>query len=136
VTDHGGVVGFESVDGKSLYYTKENDICGIPLFARSLAGGAERRVVDQVCARAFQVTEKGIYYLSGKGVSYLYRPTPADKLTIHLFDPASGVSREIRQLAGRLYAPTRLTVSRDGSSFLLAGPAGAGSDLYLVENFR
>ena len=51
MTDHGGVVGFESVDGKSLYYTKENDICGIPLFARSLAGGAERQVVDQICAR-------------------------------------------------------------------------------------
>jgi dipeptidyl aminopeptidase/acylaminoacyl peptidase len=129
MTENGGLVAFESVDGKAIYYTKTNEGCGGKLFVRSVEGGPEREVLASVCPRAFAVTQQGIYYTTG--------PAEDRSLTVHLLDPATGKSRAMRRAAGPLYGvPFYLTVSPNGGTILLSGSAQTGSDLFLVENFR
>lgn len=63
VTDNGGYVAFESWDGKILCYLKasSSSLRFIqPLYARALAGGPERQIIDAVAVRAFYPVKNGI----------------------------------------------------------------------------
>ncbi len=127
MTDAGGFVAQESADGL-LYYSKLNMACGGPLFVRSLAGGPERQVLPAVCGRGFEVTPRGIYYTNG---------VEADGfMKVRLYEPDSGATSLIDQTKGPFEGELVMTVSRDGSTILLAGSVEFGADLYLVENFQ
>jgi Tol biopolymer transport system component len=128
ITDNGGAIAFESFDGKSIYYLKENWARDVPLFVRSLHGGAERKVIDSVSSRYFAVTKDGIYYTSSAEAN--------DRLNVLLFDPATGKSHEVRRNVGPFYGINSLTVSPDGKTMLLGASAQMAADLYLIENFR
>lgn len=123
LTDNGGFTAFESVDGKTLYYTKAMKT---PLYAKSLSGGIERQVVDLVgSSRDFAVFDDGIYYggLSEKG------QTP-----IYFYQFSSGKSRLVTRFEGSVYQG--LAVSPDRKTILFSTNTAAGADLMLIENFR
>jgi hypothetical protein len=85
----------ESPDGKSLYYTKQNDATAL-WRGRLSDMAAEAPVIQSVLARNFFVTRRGIYYMEPEG-------------PLRFFDPESGK----RQLLERVTkAPDRgLSVS-------------------------
>jgi len=105
VTRDGGYVASESVDGRTLYYTK-NSANG-PLFSRLLGGGDEKQVLDNVALRGFAVFQEGIYYLSS-------RSSTEGEIRFHEF--ATGRSRLVSSIEGRL--SIYLSVSPDRKTFL------------------
>lgn len=127
VTDNGGFVAFESMDGRSIYYTKTPAGCA-PLYVRSLKGGPEREVASSVCLRGFTVTKQGIYYVTGNLDDRRY--------SIILLDPRRLTSVSVGEIEGRLDLSQGLAVSPDGKTVLFAASAQAGADLMLVENYR
>ena len=126
VTDKGGFVAFESIDGESVYYVKPVGRCN-PFFVRSLRGGPERQVADSVCVRGFVVTERGVYYISGDPARREY--------AVQLLDPVSGKSTVLWKIDTRLELSLGLAVSPDGT-ILISGATHGGADLMLVEGFR
>ena len=65
LTHKGGFAAFESLDGKSIYYTK-SDEGKEGLWRMSVVGGAEAQVIDSaIYRRAFAVTGDGIYFITG-----------------------------------------------------------------------
>ncbi|OYW07835.1 MAG: hypothetical protein B7X34_10100 [Acidobacteriia bacterium 12-62-4] len=125
LTDNGGHNALESVDGKTLFYAKAD--LGTPLYARSLAGGPERVVLDFIGApRDFPVFEDGIYYggrLDKKG-----------GVPLLFYQFATGTSRLITTI--ERIAQNGLTVSPDRKTILYTRTVSAGADLMLIENFR
>jgi YD repeat-containing protein len=129
VTKQGGFEGFESVDGKWLYYAKGRLVPGI--WQTPTAGGEETPLLDHNRAgywRFWAVTSKGIYFATANEPS---RPVveffnfDADKVTtITTFD--------------KPLSPTDpgLAVAPNERSLLFAQMDQSGSDLMLVENFR
>jgi Tol biopolymer transport system component len=125
VTDNGGYVAFESWDGKTLYYTKDTGEGG-PLFAKSLAGGPERQVLDSVVSRAFVVVEDGIYHIARTDKPGVY--------LLQLLDFATGKSRVLITIEGQ--REPGLTVSPDRKIVLFSVAKPINYDLMLIENFR
>jgi Tol biopolymer transport system component len=126
VTDKGGSVAFESWDGKTLYYTKSSQQAPVPLFARSLAGGPERQILDSVAGRAFFPVEDGIYYIA--------RADNGGAWPLQFLDLATGKSRVLTRIEGPL--SLGLAVSPDRKTFLFPVIKSLNYDLMLVENFR
>jgi Tol biopolymer transport system component/DNA-binding winged helix-turn-helix (wHTH) protein len=127
ITENGGAIAVESNDGKSLYYLKEHVVRGVPLFVRPLDGGPERKVIESVSSSNFAITDDGIYYASS---------AEEDRVSILVFDPKTGQSREVYSNLGPFYGTYSLTVSPAGKAILLGATAERAADLYLVENFR
>ena len=123
ITDKGGYIGFESADGKTLFYIKEQPS---PLFARPLAGGPERQVLEYVgVTRDFAVFEDGIYY----GGRFENGKTP-----ILFYQFSTGRSLLLTMAEG--YVKDGLSVSRDRKTVLFSTILTGGADLMLIENFR
>jgi Tol biopolymer transport system component/tRNA A-37 threonylcarbamoyl transferase component Bud32 len=125
LTDNGGFAAWESWDRKTLYYTKWPS--GAGLFARPLAGGPERRVLESLLSYVYFPVEEGIYYV--------VRSEPG-LFEVRFLDFAAGSGRVVRQFkSGTVQS---LSVSPDRKTFLYSGigPESTGSDLMLVENFR
>jgi Tol biopolymer transport system component/predicted Ser/Thr protein kinase len=128
VTRKGGYSGFESPDGKFLYYSKAFNATS--LWKVPVQGGEETQVVDSLSYYAnFAVVNKGIYWIP--------RPDSAGGGAIEFLDLATG---KIKPVA-RLEKPGRpgglgLTVSPDGRWILYSPFDQEGSDIMLVENFR
>jgi len=123
VTDNGGYVAFESWDGKTLYYLKAGSS---PLYARALAGGPERQIIDAVASRAFYPVEDGIYYIGPGDAAGTY--------ALRFYDFAN---RRSRTLSSIEQTPNLgLTVSPDCQTFLFSIRNPESSDLMLIENFR
>jgi Tol biopolymer transport system component len=127
ITDNGGSVSFESIDGESLYYTKTDGRC-VPLFVRSLSGGPERQVVDSVCFRGFVVTAGGIYYVGGASSGREY--------AVRFFDPGISKSVDVYKIDSRFRLGQGLGISPDGKTILISAANNSGADLMLVEGFR
>jgi Tol biopolymer transport system component len=125
VTDNGGYVAFESWDGKTLYYTKDTGAGG-PLFAKSLAGGPERQILDSVVSRAFVVVEDGIYHIA--------RTDKEGAYPLQFFDFATGKSRVLTTIEGQ--REPGLAVSPDRKTVLFSVSKPINYDLMLIENFR
>jgi YD repeat-containing protein len=129
VTKQGGFEGFESTDGKLLYYAKGRLAPGI--WQTSVTGGAETLLLDHNKAgywRFWVVTPKGIYFATAN--------EPARPL-IEFFNFATHKVMTIGVLDKPL-SPTDpgLTVAPNGRSLLFAQIDHVSSDLMLVENFR
>jgi Tol biopolymer transport system component len=131
VTKDGGFIGYESTDGKSLYYTKGRNLAGI--WRVPVEGGEETLITDKHKAgywSAWTVVEAGIYFLTAENLA---RPA------IEFFSFTTGRVTEVAALAKpfRYWTnPVGLSVSPDGRSILCTQPDRQDTDIMLVENFR
>ena len=126
ITDNGAYVADESWDGKAIYYVKNVPYAAQPLYAKSLAGGAEWQVLDSVYARSFLAVEDGIYHIAGADDQGAY--------SLQFFDFATGKSRVLTRIDS---SPSiGLTVSPDRKTILFSAYKPINSDLMLIENFR
>jgi hypothetical protein len=130
VTTAGGFAAFESWDGQTLYFTRTNASDG-PVFAKSLAGGPERRVVESVFgSRDFVPIDKGLYYIA--------RPDPQrhpDNFELRLLDFVTGRTAVLNRFES--LNMTGLTVSSDRQTVASSGiSVSSGTDLMLIQHFR
>jgi hypothetical protein len=96
-------------------------------------------VLESVCARAFEITGRGIYYIGGTiddpGLGA--RGGGGQEVIVRLLDRAeTGRPREIARSGRRLYLAIGMSVSPDSKTILFTAAADAAADLMLVENFR
>jgi Tol biopolymer transport system component len=124
ITRAGGYVGFESADGRFLYYQKGPPAS--PILKVPVEGGAETEVGPPAAWMGFAVTAQGIYYI----------PAAAEGIpsTIEFLSFASGRPRQVAQLSRP--PGLGLSVSADGRWLLYSQVDHRESDLMLVENFR
>jgi len=123
ITREGGHSGWESADGTTIFYTKAGSS---PLFAKALADGPERQVLDWVSMRAFFPVDDGIYYIGRQAKNGQY------PLAFYTF--AGGASQVLTSLDGPLY--WGLSVSPDRKDILFTRTLKAGASLMMIENFR
>jgi len=96
------------------------------LYARALAGGPERQIIDAVASRVFYPVEDGIYYIGPGDAAGTY--------ALRFYDFAN---RRSRTLSSIEQTPNLgLTVSPDRQTFLFSISNPESSDLMLIENFR
>ena len=128
VTTKGGFVGFESFDGKYLYYARNNINSEI---VRVLLTGGEEQPVDGHLTGLlwcmWKLTERGIYYIkidsSQRGHMYFY----------------SSSTRQTSQIAvteKTMYPYSGIDISPDGRSLLYTQVDRIESDIMLIQNFR
>jgi len=126
VTTNGGSNGFESFDGKFIYYAKGR--YGTSLWKIPVNGGDETQVLESLVQwNGFVVVDAGIYFI----------PTPAAGATSSSINFLSFATGKIRPVATTdRPAQGGLTVSPDGRWILYSQLDQAASELMLVENFR
>ena len=137
ITDNGGNVAVESCnnalespDGKTLYYRKLIVGSGV-LFARPVAGGPERQVLDSMPPNILQ------YFPVEDGIYYVARPDQKLPLAFELrfLNLATAKHETLSRFGAR--SGTGLTVSPDRKTILYSGTRpSAGDDLMLIRNFR
>ena len=125
MTRNGGGTAFESLDGKSVYYTKgapeHRAFVEIPVI-----GGEESQVLPSVVWRAFSLVNEGIYFIPEPGAD--------GKSSVQFLSFGTGKVKTVAPIPSR---PSRgLTASPDRRYLLYTQCDEAGSDLMLVENFR
>jgi Tol biopolymer transport system component/DNA-binding winged helix-turn-helix (wHTH) protein len=128
ITEQGGFEGFESFDGKYLYFTKGRALPGI--WRIPTEGGKEEFVTSHHQAglwRYWRVTEQGIYFATATSAGSL----------LEFYSFATKQISEVARLArgAERYLPG-LAVSPDGRSLLYCRMDRSGSDIMMVENFR
>jgi Tol biopolymer transport system component len=118
----------ESLDGKVVYYHKENDVWKVPV-----AGGQESRILDPLGANAvksFAVATDGVYFIElGARVN-----GHSSGNSLNFFSFAKGTSEKIIDI--KLRPMGGISVSPDGRYILADLIDPSVSDLMLVENFR
>jgi Tol biopolymer transport system component/DNA-binding winged helix-turn-helix (wHTH) protein len=129
VTKNGAFEGFESVDGKFLYFTKRS--WDAELWRVPVTGGEEVSVFGPgkfISRRNWALTDRGVYFAVSE--------TPARQvIEFFSFDTrkVTPVFTPEKQLVG---ATPGLSVSPDGRWLLYTQVDQRGSDIMLVENFR
>lgn len=124
VTWNGGFIAFESHDGKSLLYKKDEG--NSPIWARLLGGGQERVVVPAAQGRAFAVVDDGIYYFAPS------RPDGSTPLRFHSF----GTRKNLEIAPIKNVAADGMSVSPDRKTILFSVAVRSGSNVMVVDNFR
>ena len=130
VTQHGGSVGLESLDGRFLYYRRQRPGSStVRLVARALDSGEEREI-DDVFNWAYAVAEDGVHYL---------RPPHGTSAPVQydlcVLGSQTGQTRVTATIAAE-FLHSNLTVSGDGRFAMVGGVDSANTDLMMVENFR
>ena len=125
VTDQGGFTSCESFDGKTLYYVKGR-VASQPLFARPLAGGPERRLVDAIWGRTFAVTEDGLYYFADTDREGVF--------SLRHLAVRQGRTREVIEV--HVVPSLGISVSPDHRTIIFAAYTTMNDDLMMIENFR
>jgi len=128
LTGEGGFESYESLDGKSLYYTKQMEDTRI--FMRPIAGGKERQIITTGTGSNLD------FFPVDGGLCYITRQAGGHTCQLWFLDSATEQSRVIQSFqAEKAYA---LYVSPDRKTVLYAGTErdSSGVDLILVENFR
>jgi serine/threonine protein kinase len=135
VTNAQGSIAIESYDGRTLYYLEAADRPS-PVWSTPVGGGAATKVVDGVIVGAFDVVERGIYYLdraSGEtGVFFSDRTPGATRL--RFFDFETGRSTTVADNLGAVGAG--LSASRDGRTILFTRVDSSVEELMVVDDFR
>jgi Tol biopolymer transport system component/predicted Ser/Thr protein kinase len=123
MTTNRGNIAFESVDGRTLYYTTLE----WALYAKPLAGGPEEKLADRV-SLGFAVHEKGVFYggVAGKD----------GKIPLLFYEFSSRSTKELARISAVHPWDGSFAASPDGKSFLYAASLYSGQDLMLIENFR
>ena len=127
VTRGGGYGGFESPDGRFLYYAKGATVPG--LWRIPTAGGEETEVIGTLEAGYWgywAVVENGIYYLDTTAKPGIVFFNFTTHHATRVFDLESRPAREA----------TGLAVSPDGRTILCTQLDALSRDIVLVENFR
>jgi dipeptidyl aminopeptidase/acylaminoacyl peptidase len=129
VTRKGGFEGFETADGRYLYYLKGREIPGI--WRVPSGGGEETSVTEHAQAglwRSWRLAATGIYYATAAS---------PDGPRLEFMDLATGNVREIdRTIRPPDATIPSLAVSPDGRSLLYAQYDQSGSNIMMVEYFR
>jgi len=131
VTQRGGFEGFESADGKYLYYSKGNDTPG--LWKLDLATGNEAPVPELSEAGVFRhwaLAPKGAYFVPNGDA---FRKDAA----VRFFDFATRKTIRVDTVGKLVTAgPGALAVSRDETSLLYVHVDRDNRNIMLVENFK
>lgn len=119
VTPEGANAAFESMDGKSLYYSLRGSIWRMPT-----GGGEGQQVVSQLSGWSdFAVVDQGIFFVS--------RADSGKKQSIRFYRFSTGETRTIAGLEKPMFVG--LTVSADGRSILYSQVDRNESDLMLAD---
>jgi eukaryotic-like serine/threonine-protein kinase len=130
VTKEGGLSGFESPDGKYLYFVREYDNTGI--MKMPVGGGDEQAVNEKILNHlswgAWALAEKGIYFIQedSKRLGHIY---------FYDFKTNKEKPLMVTQKPVWLYSG-KLDVSPDGRSLIFVQVDQNNSDIILVQNFR
>ena len=122
ITRGGARVGYESADGKWLYYVKANQLWRAPA-----EGGEGALIAQDIHSHKWRLTKDGVYY------------TPAAVLPdeganqIWYLDFAKGTSRLVIELDA---AVAVASIAPDGRSLLFMKMERVESDLMLIEDFE
>ena len=124
ITRGGAVTGFESADGRWLYYVNDSQLWRAP------SGGGEGVLI----ASGFQSHK---WRLAKRGAYYSPSSIEADEgaSQIRYFDFATRESRLVAEVDG-IVGIGMMAISPDGSSLLFAKGEPEESDLMLVEGFE
>ncbi len=142
MTRNGGYVAFESFDGSQVYYT-QTPVGSSRLWRIPTAGGNATPVLEGVSERAFEVLEKGIYYVERLGAGakmdwgFLVGNDPLgrdDQARLRFFEFASGRDTVLTELGERVRYG--LAVSPNARTAVFSRLDNPTSDLMMVENFR
>ena len=126
VTKNGGFAAFESLDGKSIYYTKGVSEAAMALWRMPLSNGEESQVFPSVVWRGFCLVDDGIYFIPEPGAD--------GKYSIQFLSFVTGTVKSVAPIPRPSFFG--MTVSPDRRHLLYTQFDEAGSDLMLVENFR
>jgi dipeptidyl aminopeptidase/acylaminoacyl peptidase len=125
VTRGGGFRAEESVDGKTLYFTKEMQQTS--LWAMPAAGGSEEKLIDPlVSGEAFQVFEDGIYSIMKS------RPDARHELVFYSFRTAR--LQKVRDMDPRFLR--NFAVSPDRQWLVYDTWRHRGGDLMMIEGLQ
>jgi eukaryotic-like serine/threonine-protein kinase len=128
VTHNGGLIPFESADGKVIYYAKapgETEVWKVPV-----SGGDETRVLGPISFFHFAVVADGIYFIEIG--TQVYVGSRGSSLNFYNF--AKGTTERVVNI--KINAETGLSISPDGRYALMTLVDPEVCDLMLVENFR
>jgi Tol biopolymer transport system component len=128
LTQGGGYSGYESMDGRFVYYAAHSEGGGIRRVPAS--GGQEQEVVKgPVGFQDFALGARGIYYLQGRSTSV------GGSYDIRYLDLESAKVTPLFHTQGAFRIRT-LTVSPDEKNLLYLESTVADSEVMLVDNFR
>ena len=116
VARDGGYVGFESLDGKTLYLEKG---LGLGLWAISTQGGNEIRLSESMYLHNFAPAKDGVYFIDRDG-------------HLKLLDSKTGRTKTIVAVPGVVGA--EMSISPD-ERWMLYETSARASELMLIENF-
>jgi Tol biopolymer transport system component len=119
VTQNGAYDAIESVDGKLLYFTK----VAKGLWSLPVVGGDETPVLESILPGSWDVTDKGVYFVSSQVIQFL---SFANRKLTRICEVAKPLTTT---------APY-FSVTRDGRWIAWAQIDHEDSDLMLLENFR
>jgi serine/threonine protein kinase/Tol biopolymer transport system component len=125
MTRHGGESPFESGNGSTVYYYKDQGVWKVPA-----TGGEETRVIGPINGNAFAVTSEGIYFIEIGAPLFVGSRGNA----LEFFRFATRTSEKIADV--RLTPDNGLSVSSDGRYALIPMVDPFVCDLMLVENLR
>jgi len=129
VTRNGGANGFESPDGRWLYYAKGGT--GAELWRRPLAGGPEARLLEGLSyGYNYLPTDEGVYFIKGGKGNHFLR----DELAIEFLDFSTMGVRSV--LHARQPASFGLELSPDRRWLTYSQWEDSGADLVAVESVR
>ncbi|MBV8141010.1 MAG: PD40 domain-containing protein [Verrucomicrobia bacterium] len=119
LTRKGGMVAYESADGKSIYYALGFDLWEVPV-----NGGEEVKVLNSIYGWNFAPGKQGVYFLDGNQFA----------VDLKLLDVRT---RRIQTIAG-IPGPVEeeMTISPDEQWMAYAKVEYGGSELMLIENFH
>ena len=135
VTEVAAAISVESPDGLLLYYVDAADRPST-LWRVRLTGGAPEKLVERVILGAFEVLDRGIYYLdraSGEAGAF-FTDRPGGETRLQYFDLTTRQSTTVARSLGPLAAG--LSASRDGRTIYFTRIDSAVDELMVVDRFR
>lgn len=119
LTRKGGMVGYESADGKSIYYALGFDLWEVPV-----DGGEEVKVLNSIYGWNFAPGKQGVYFLDGNQLAIDLKLLDVKTHRIQVIAAAPGALEDV------------MTISPDEQWMAYAKVEYGGSELMLIENFH